>query len=212
MRFRALFLLQFFLLLLLAFCSGCQKPKVEIVGEISAPRVSIPADPATANDSRLQNVFVYLKGRFSFSPPTGPVIVEQRGCRYVPHVVGVAVSQPVEFRNSDATIHNIHGMPKANDAWNVSQVVHAPPITRRFEHPETMLRVQCNQHPWMKMYINVADSPLFAVTDAQGRFELNGVPPGTYDLVFVHETLGQQTRSVTVAAQEQKSVPVSFRK
>ena len=85
-------------------------------------------------------------------------------------------------------------------------------MTRSFSHAETMIRVKCNQHPWMNMYINVSDSPFFGVTDAQGRFTLSGIPPGTYDLVFVHESLGQQTRSVTLAAHERKTVDLSFGK
>ncbi len=162
------------------------------------------------NDGKLQNVFVYIKGNFAFSPPASPVVVEQRGCRYVPHVVGATVSRPIEFRNADPTIHNIHGMPTANDAWNASQTAQSPPMTRTFRHAETMIPVKCNQHPWMKMYINVVDSPFFAVTDAQGRFDLSGIPPGTYDLVFVHETLGQQIHSITLAPRQQKTVDVSF--
>jgi len=168
------------------------------------------SESLVVNDGKLQNVFVHVKGSFAFSPPSSPVVVEQRGCRYVPHIVAAAISQPIEFRNTDQTVHNIHGMPKANDAWNVSQMVQARPMTRSFSRAETMIRVKCNQHPWMNMYVNVSDSPFFAVTDAQGHFALSGIPPGTYDLVFVHETLGQQLRSVTFGAQEHKTIDLSF--
>jgi len=168
------------------------------------------SESIVVNDGRLQNVFIYLDGGFTFSPSPEPVVVEQRGCRYVPHVVAVAVTQPVEFRNTDSTNHNIHGMPQANDAWNTSQPGQAPPTTRRFRHAEAMIPVKCNQHPWMKMYINVSDSPFFAVTDAQGHFEMRGIPPGTYDLVFVHETMGNQRHKVTVQTKESKSIDVSF--
>ncbi len=161
-------------------------------------------------DGHLQNVFVYLEGGFTFAPSPLPVVVEQRGCKYVPHVIAVAVTQPVEFRNTDLTNHNIHGMPKANEAWNSSQPGQAPPMSRSFAHAETMIPVKCNQHPWMKMYINVSDSPFFAVTDAQGHFEFHGVPPGTYNLVFVHESLGKQSHSITVGSTQQNTMDVSF--
>lgn len=168
------------------------------------------SESLVVHDGKLQNVFVYVKGNFAFTQPRNPLAVEQRGCQYVPHVLAVAVSQPVEFRNTDPTIHNIHGMPQSNEAWNASQPPQAPPMTRRFEHAETMIPVKCNQHPWMKMYINVSDSPFLAVTDAQGHFDIDGLPPGTYDLVFVHETLGQQTHSITVGQKERKVIDGSF--
>ena len=182
--------------------------------------INMSADPScrgtnyleslVVNDGKLQNVYVYLEGGFTFSPSPEPVVVKQQGCRYVPHVVAVAVTQPVEFRNLDQTNHNIFGAPHQNDSWNVSQPGEAPPLTRSFRHAETMIPVKCNQHPWMKMYINVSDSPFFAVTDREGHFELKGVPAGTYDLVFVHETLGTQRHTITVGVKEQKTVDVSF--
>jgi plastocyanin len=185
-----------------------------------AAPINMSADPSckgeneseslVVNDGKLQNVFVYLEGGFTFSPPTQPVIVEQQGCRYVPHVVAVAVTQPVEFRNLDGTNHNIFGFPHQNDSWNVSQPSQAPPLTRSFRHAETMIPVRCNQHPWMKMYVNVSDSPFFAVTDREGHFELKGVPPGTYDVVFVHEMLGTQRHTITVGVKEKKLVDISF--
>jgi hypothetical protein len=173
-------------------------------------RGRIQSESVVVHDRKLQNVFVYLKGGFMFAPPLEPVVVEQRGCQYVPHVVAVSVLQPVEFSNTDPTNHNIHGMPHANEAWNASQPSQAPPMMRTFSHPEAMIPVKCNQHPWMRMFINVSDSPFFAITDAQGHFEMKGIPPGTYDLVFVHETLGQQTHSIILNAKQQKTVEVSF--
>lgn len=168
------------------------------------------SESIVVNEGKLQNVFVYLEGGFTFSPSPQPVIVEQQGCRYVPHVVAVAVGQPVEFRNLDGTNHNVFGMPHENDSWNVSQPSQAPPLIRSFRHAESMIPVRCNQHPWMKMYINVSDSPFFGVTDREGHFELKGVPPGTYDLVFVHETLGRQRHEIAVEANAPKIVDVSF--
>jgi plastocyanin len=244
MKFRALFAVS-----LLAISVACEKPRVETAEENpSAPRITLPADPATAaaisgtvsfqgkpprripidmtadsgckgdnysetfviDDGKLQNVFIYLKGSFSYTPPATPVVVEQHGCRYVPHVVGATVSQPIEFRNTDPTIHNIHGMPQANEAWNVSQTRQSPSMTRAFRHPELMIPVKCNQHPWMYMYINVVDSPFLAVTDAQGHFELKGIPPGTYDLVFVHESMGRQIHSITLAPKQHTTIDASF--
>jgi plastocyanin len=187
-------------------------PKVSPINMSGDPSCegSNSVESLVVNEGKLQNVFVYLEGGFTFSPSPEPVIVQQQGCRYVPHVIAVAVTQPVEFRNLDGTNHNIFGMPHRNDSWNVSQPSHAPPLKRSFRHAETMIPVRCNEHPWMKMYINVSDSPFFAVTDREGHFELNGVPPGTYSLVFVHETLGTQRHTVTVSGKEQKTVDIGF--
>lgn len=187
-------------------------PKISPIDMNADPSCKGANEPESlvVNEGKLQNVFVYLEGGFTFSPSSQPVVVEQQGCRYVPHVVAVAVTQPVEFRNLDGTSHNIFGMPKQNDSWNVSQPSQAPPLMRSFRHAETMIPVRCNQHPWMRMYINVSDSPFFGVTDREGHFELKGVPPGTYDLVFVHESLGTQRHTITIGAKELKLVDISF--
>jgi plastocyanin len=187
-------------------------PKLAAIDMTADPgcRGSHQSETLVVHDGRLQNVFVYVNGSFTLAPPGNSLVVEQRACQYVPHVVAVAAGQSVEFRNTDPTIHNIHGMPQANDAWNASQPAQAPPMTRTFQHAETMIPVKCNQHPWMKMYINVADSPFFAVTNPQGHFDIGNLPPGTYDLVFVHETLGSQTHSITVGPKERKVIDVSF--
>ena len=69
-----------------------------------------------------------------------------------------------------------------------------------------MLPVKCNQHPWMKMYVNVVKTPFFAVTGEDGKYEIKGLPPGDYTLAFVQEKLGEQTQKVTVAAKDSKTV------
>jgi len=75
-----------------------------------------------------------------------------------------------------------------------------------------MLPVKCNQHPWMKMYVNVVKNPFYAVTDKSGKYEIKGLPPGDYTLEFVHEKLGPpQDIKVTVGAKDSKTVDASFK-
>jgi len=74
-----------------------------------------------------------------------------------------------------------------------------------------MLPVKCNQHPWMKMYVNVVKSPFYAVTGPDGKFEIKGLPPGDYTLAFVQEKLGVQEQKVTLAAKDSKVVNASFK-
>jgi len=162
----------------------------------------------------LANVFVYVKdgmGNRTFDVPKDPVVLDQQGCRYHPHVLGVMAGQTVQIKNDDPTTHNIHPTPKDNREWNESQPPSSPAIEKNFAREEIMLPVKCNQHPWMKMYINVVKSPFFAVTGKDGKYEIKGLPPGDYTIAFVHEKLGEQDQKVTVAAKDTKTVDQSFK-
>jgi plastocyanin len=150
-------------------------------------------------------------GNRTFEVPKTSAVIDQDGCRYHPHVLGVMTGQNVEIQNTDPTTHNIHPTPQANREWNESQPPKAAPIEKTFAREEILLPVKCNQHPWMKMYVNVVKSPFFAVTGPDGKYELKGLPPGDYTLAFVHEKLGEQDQKVTLAAKDSKKVDASFK-
>jgi plastocyanin len=173
------------------------------------------AETIEANGGKLANVFVYVKtglGDRTFDVPGTPVVIDQKGCRYHPHILGVMAGQKVDIKNDDPTTHNIHPTPKAgNQEWNESQGPGAPPIDKSFAREEIMLPVKCNQHPWMKMYINVVKSPFYAVTDEAGHYDIKGLPPGNYTLAFVQEKLGEQDQQVTLAPKDAKTVDASFK-
>jgi plastocyanin len=172
------------------------------------------AENVVVNGGDLANVFVYVKdglGNRTFDVPKDPVTLDQQGCKYHPHVLGVMAGQTVQIKNDDPTTHNIHPTPKDNREWNESQPPSSPAIEKNFAREEIMLPVKCNQHPWMKMYINVVKSPFFAVTDTDGKYEIKGLPPGDYTIAFVHEKLGEQDQKVTVAAKDTKTVDQSFK-
>ncbi|HTV16430.1 MAG TPA: carboxypeptidase regulatory-like domain-containing protein [Acidobacteriaceae bacterium] len=163
------------------------------------------------NNGAMANVFIYVKdglGNKIYAAPTQPVKIDQKGCRYVPHVVGVMVGQPVQFTNSDPTMHNIHMMPtvQGNQSVDISQAPsggsNQPTDQRTFRSPELMIPVRCNNHPWMQAFINVSPNPFYAVSDASGKYEIHGLPPGTYTIVADQENLGQQTATVTVGAKQ----------
>jgi plastocyanin len=173
-----------------------------------SPRGENMVSPVAAKDGKLANVFVYVKNApilADWATPKEHVVVDQVGCRYEPHVVGAMARQTVEFRNSDNTEHNIHAAPKENREWNESQSPKSQAILKRFDKPEIMVPVKCNQHPWMKMYVNVIENPLYAITDANGNFEIKGLPPGEYTIAAVQEKLGERTMTVKVAPHEQKT-------
>ena len=172
------------------------------------------SETLVANGGNLANVFVYVKdglGNRTFDVPKDPVYLDQQGCRYHPHVLAIMAGQTLAVRNDDPTTHNIHPTPQANREWNESQPPKAAPIEKTFSREEIMLPVKCNQHPWMKMYINVVKSPFYAVTGPDGKFEIKGLPPGDYTLAFVQEKLGEQTQKVTLAPKDSKTVDVTFK-
>jgi plastocyanin len=172
------------------------------------------AEAVVVTGGDLANVFVYVKdglGSRTFDVPTTPVVLDQQGCKYHPHVLGVMAGQTVQIKNDDQTTHNIHPTPKDNREWNESQPPAAAPLEKNFAREEIMLPVKCNQHPWMKMYINVVKSPFYAVTDKSGKYTITGLPPGDYTIAFVHEKLGEQDQKVTVAAKDTKTVDQSFK-
>lgn len=159
----------------------------------------------------LKNVFVYIKSGLegkTIPKKTDKVLLDQKGCLYVPHVVGVQAGQPLEISNSDATLHNVNAQTKKNPGFNFAQPVQGMKSTKSFPNEEIMISLICNIHPWMKSYVGVVSHPFFGVSDDNGSFELKGVPAGTYTIEAWHEKYGATTKSVTVADGETK--PVSF--
>jgi plastocyanin len=158
---------------------------------------NLVSDETMVTDGKLANTFIYVKegtvegGKkitdYGWSTPTSAAQLDQNGCHYVPHVMGVQVNQKVSITNSDATQHNVHPTPKLNPEWNQTQANGAPPIEKSFARPEVLIPVKCNQHPWMKAYIGVMRHPFFAVSGKDGAFEIKGLPPGTYTVVAWRE-------------------------
>jgi len=167
------------------------KPPARIPIDMSAdPACNLPKLPylteqIMVTDQQLANVYVYIKsGAPSYTAvPMAPAVrLNQKGCRYSPHVIAVQQGGSVIFSNSDATVHNIHTMPDqtGNASIDFSEPANSAPRTQVFPAPEVMLPVRCNNHPWMSAFINVAPNPWFAITGPDGRFTITGVPPGTY--------------------------------
>jgi plastocyanin len=167
------------------------------------------------HDGGLQNVFIYVKdglGNKLYAPPSEPVVMDQKGCRFVPHVIGVMAGQPVKFTNSDSTMHNVHMTPaiSTNQTVDLSEPPSGPGEMRTLGSPELMIPVRCNNHPWMEAFINVTANPFYAVSDENGRFTIKGLPPGTYTLVANHEVLGTQTATITVTSKQTSAQDFTF--
>lgn len=152
-------------------------------------------------DGNLANVLVYLKGvEFNGEAPSTPVILDQAGCIYSPHVIGVQAGQPIKILNNDATMHNIHALPKVNREFNKGMPKSLKEITAVFDKSEEVFVIKCDVHPWMKNYTQVFDHPYFAVTSTDGKFSIPNVPDGPYEIVAWQERFNKRplTQSVTV--------------
>ena len=150
----------------------------------------------------LANVFVYIKdglGDQKFDTPKEPAILDQVGCMYTPRVIGAMVGQTIEIRNSDATLHNVHSLPKNSKQFNSAMPMKGMTIKKRFAAEEVMVRIKCDVHPWMASYVGVLSHPFHGVSGADGAFSIGDVPPGTYTIEAWHEKMGAQTAEVTVS-------------
>ncbi len=152
-------------------------------------------------NNALGNVFVYIKSGLppTHYPATVPeVVINQAGCNYTPHVVGVMPGQKVKFLNPDGTLHNVHVMCQINPEFNASMPDFRKEMEVTFDKPEFMFPVRCDVHPWMQAWMAVMAHPFFAVTAPDGSFAIKNVPAGTYTIEAWHEKLKSQTTTVTV--------------
>jgi hypothetical protein len=164
-------------------------------------------------DKGIADVFVYVKSGISgtYPPPAAAATIDQKGCRYTPHVFGVVAGQNIDILNSDPTLHNIHSLPEKNEPFNLAMPVQGMKYTKKFEKPEVMVRIKCDVHGWMSAYCGVVAHPFFAVTAADGTYTIKDLPAGTYTIEAWHEKLGTQTQQVTVGATESKPAAFTFK-
>lgn len=191
------------------------------------PEIDMAADPSCAEmhdeavqaqtlvlggDGTMGNVFVQVAGGMpeaEYETPATPVVIDQEGCMYQPHVVGMMAGQPLQFLNSDGILHNVHGTPSDNREFNLGMPGSVTHQSVTLNRPELYVPVKCDVHPWMSAYVGVMTHPYFEVTDDDGQFEIT-VPAGTYTIEAWHERLGTQTQEVTVAAGESATVDFEF--
>jgi plastocyanin len=144
--------------------------------------------------------FVYVKSGLKAAPPPAPqtpVLLDQIGCVFTPHVLGVRVGQPLQIRNSDPRLHNIHALSFDNLEMNVS-IVPDTETVHRFTKREVMVPVKCDIHPWMAAWVGVLDHPYFAVTGEEGAFAIPDLPPGRYVVEVWHEKYVSVSREYDV--------------
>ncbi len=172
-------------------------------------------DDLVVNKGGLGDVLIYVShglGKRVYPITRSAVVIDQKNCRFHPHVAAAMAGQRVEFVNSDPTRHNVHMSPEVagNAAFDITQGPHADPVSRYFHAEELMIPMRCNNHPWMHAFLNILKNPFFAVSNPDGQFTIKGLPPGTYTITAVHPTLGSKSTQVTVAANGTAQAGFSF--
>ena len=136
----------------------------------------------------LKNVMIYLKDvKYEGKIPETKAVLDQKGCMYSPHVQGIQAGQDLVIKNSDATLHNIHGLPIVNSEFNFAMPRVVKEKSIKFNKPEEHIYIKCDVHPWMKSYISVFNHPYFSVTDDTGYYKIDNIPPGTYEVIVWQE-------------------------
>jgi hypothetical protein len=181
----------------------------KVTPDCSSLRGVISPEVALSPQGGVKDAFVWVKTGLPpgvYPVPETPVVLDQKGCEYVPRIVGLRVGQPIELRNSDPVLHNVH----AGTTFNVPLANQGMKMTRKFQKPEVMTSVTCDVHPWMRAYAGVVAHPYFGVTGADGGFNLPALPAGTYTIEAWHERLGRVSSELTVGDGESKTVALEL--
>ena len=195
----------------------------------SLPSIKMNADPGClakhktpvksemlvlGDGNTMANILVHVKSGVpdkSYPTPSKPVVMDQNGCRYSPHVMGAMVGQEFKILNSDGLLHNVHALPKVNKQFNMAMPKSRTEAVETFNREEGIFKIKCDVHPWMNSYVAVLTHPFFDATGKDGKFTLSDLPAGTYEIEAWHESkLGSQTKTVTVSADETKTVDFTF--
>ena len=162
----------------------------------------------------MANVIVWvskgLPAGKSYPVPKTPVTLDQNGCVYVPHAMGIMIGQAYRILNSDGILHNVHTLPKVNSSFNRAMPATSKEATTTFAKPEPIFQIKCDVHPWMSAYIGVFTHPFFATTGTDGKFTIPGLDAGTYEITAWHERLGTQMGTVTVSGSDSKTQDFKF--
>ena len=169
---------------------------------------------ALGSGSTMGNIMVWvskgLPAGKTWPAPKTPVTLDQVGCQYKPHVMGIMVGQAYKILNSDGIMHNIHTLPKVNPTFNQAFPATRKEASTAFNKEEAVFHIKCDVHPWMSAYVGVFTHPFFSVTSTDGKFTISDLDPGTYEITAWHEKLGTQTASITVGASDTKTQNFKF--
>lgn len=176
---------------------------IKMTGDANCAAKGQMTEEYAIKDGKLANVFVYLKegvdlSRVPAADMNSGATIDQHDCWYSPHVIGLRVGQKLTIKNSDNTLHNIHGMGEGDLGFNDAMPPGTTPKEKTFDAPVIGMKIKCDVHSWMGAWANVMEHPWYAVSNSDGSFAILNVPPGKYTLHAWHEKLGEQTAEVTV--------------
>lgn len=193
-----------------------QGKKLNLPAGCSQNGGEVYSNEVIVSNGKLQNVLVrVVSGHEGQSFPEAPreeVILDQKGCIYIPRVAAARVGQKVTFINSDPIFHNVRSVTKANKKFNVAMPKKDQRETRVFTEPELFLQAKCSVHPWMGAYVAVMDHPFYSVSNEQGEFNLPSLPEGQYTIEAWHEVFGTLTQELTVTSEGAGPVSFTFKK
>jgi plastocyanin len=216
---------KFSLILIITAFASAFAPAADIIGTVTLKGTPPPEVPYTPlmNDStcgamyktaptthfyavgpnqELADVVVSLKGVTGKSTGASqpPVVLDQKGCLYVPQILAIQTGQKLVVKNSDSCIHNVHCVPavSGNPESNQVQMPAGPDLDYTFAQPEMFMKFKCDVHPWMFAWVSVFDSPYYGISDKDGKIVIKNVPPGKYIVEADHRKLGTLTRDVEV--------------
>jgi hypothetical protein len=172
-------------------------------------------DAVVVNKGKLANVLVRIQNGTmgQHDAPKEPVVLDQNGCSYSPRVVGMIAGQKLVVRNSDKTFHNVWGViAGGKELWNKPQGPGAEELKLdpSAAKPGDVVELKCGVHGWMHAYAVVQDHPYFAVTGADGKFEIKGLPIGKYTLEAWHPVFGKKTLQVEIGKGARGKVNAHF--
>lgn len=199
------------LILLLVPCvafSGSIKGKITYSSEVKLPKSfdtgkykkacgpNVPNEKLLINEKALMNVVVTIEGKKLRGKP-GEYKLDQKNCRYAPHVMAMMKDSVLKIHSSDPINHNLHSYSFDNDPVNVMFLPNKDDYELELEEPE-IVKVECDLHGWMTAWIIVTDNSFFDISGKEGTFNISDLPPGKYTINAWHEVLGSKSQTVTV--------------
>ncbi len=205
---KSFWLIILFILLPGPALAGNIKGVAVFTGEDTVPKVlktgkykkacgpEIPNEIIIVENKGLRNVVVTVEGNDLGGKP-GQSILDQKKCRYEPHVTALMKGSELIIHSSDPINHNIHTYSFENDPINSMFVPGQEDETIELEEPE-VIKIECDLHHWMTAWIVVTENSFFSISGKNGEYKIPDLPPGKYTLTAWHESLGIMSQTVTV--------------
>jgi len=158
-----------------------------------------PQQKLLLHNSHLKNVVVSLVNCDSgIFPTAGGPVLDQLHCDFVPHVLAIMAGDSIAVVNSDPIIHSTHGYTGIHTMFNIATPTKDEKYYIHFPQESTVRCICDAGHPWMEAYIHILPNPYFTITDEDGSFSTNNIPPGTYTVKYSHELWNETTMTVTI--------------